>query len=80
MWPEVYWLQARPIDRSLSGKTRSRPSSMDAYCLAGTARGMRQYLESETLQTLVSEFFAADKPIGRTVRPSSAGNIPILIP
>jgi putative intracellular protease/amidase len=30
----------------------------------GHAPGMRQYLASESLQSLVAEFFAADKPVG----------------
>jgi putative intracellular protease/amidase len=41
------------------------PSSFDALLLPGghRARGMRDYLESETLQSHVAGFFDADKPV-----------------
>jgi putative intracellular protease/amidase len=41
------------------------PSSFDALLLPGghRARGMRDYLESETLQNHVAGFFDADKPV-----------------
>ncbi len=43
----------------------TRASEFDGLLLGGghCARGMRQYLESEILQRLVGEFFAADKPV-----------------
>jgi protease I len=40
-------------------------SDFDALLLpGGHAKGMRPYLESPILQSLVAEFFAADKPVG----------------
>jgi putative intracellular protease/amidase len=41
------------------------PENYDALLLPGghRARGMREYLESPLLQTLVTTFFAADKPV-----------------
>ena len=41
------------------------PSAFDALLLPGghRARGMRDYLESETLQRCVAEFFDANKPV-----------------
>lgn len=41
-------------------------ADFDGLLLPGghRARGMREYLESERLQALVTEFFAADKPVG----------------
>ena len=43
----------------------TRSSEFDGLLLGGghCARGMRPYLESEILQKLVGEFFAADKPV-----------------
>jgi putative intracellular protease/amidase len=43
-----------------------RRQDFDGLLLPGghRARGMREYLESETLQRLVAEFFAADVPVG----------------
>src|ERR1700761_5828189 len=57
-----------------------RRQDFDALLLPGghRARGMRDYLESETLQRLVGEFFAADLPVpaichgGPLVAPSRA--------
>jgi putative intracellular protease/amidase len=45
--------------------TALRAADYDALVLPGGhwARGMRQYLEDPTLQSLVSEFFDADKPV-----------------
>src|ERR1700761_2090562 len=42
------------------------PGAYDGLILPGghRARGMREYLESETLQRVVEAFFAADKPVG----------------
>lgn len=42
-----------------------RAQDFDGLLLPGghRARGMRQYLESEVLQKLVAQFFAADKPV-----------------
>jgi len=44
----------------------ARADEFDGVVLPGghRARGMREYLESETLQRLVAAFFAADKPVG----------------
>lgn len=41
-------------------------ADFDGLILPGghRARGMREYLESPTLQSLVASFFAADKPVG----------------
>lgn len=44
---------------------RLRFEDFDALVLVGGhAKGMREYLESDLLQDLVSEFFAANRPIG----------------
>ena len=42
------------------------PSDFDGLLLPGghRARGMQEFLESSELQTVVSDFFAADKPVG----------------
>ena len=42
-----------------------RATDYDALLLPGghRARGMREYLESETLQQIVAQFFTADKPV-----------------
>jgi len=42
------------------------PAHFDGLLLPGghRARGMREFLESSKLQTVVADFFAADKPVG----------------
>jgi len=42
-----------------------RPESLDGIILpGGHARGMREYLESKELQSIVSQFFARNQPVG----------------
>jgi putative intracellular protease/amidase len=57
---------ASPAFRSPARWSDLRAGDFDGLVLGGghRARGMRDYLESETLQQLVAEFFAADKPVG----------------
>lgn len=57
---------ASPAFRAPECWSDLRAEDHDALVLGGghRARGMRPYLESETLQRLVADFFAADKPVG----------------
>src|SRR5262249_44326631 len=56
-------LVAAPAYREPLPHCEARCTDFDALLLpGGHAPGMRPYLESATLQTLVAEFFAADKP------------------
>ena len=54
-----------PAFRSPATWSNVRASDYDAILLGGghRARGMREYLESDVLQRLVVDFFAADKPV-----------------
>lgn len=61
----------RSMSRSKAFRTPFAWSALDAatfdglvLCGGHRARGMREYLESEKLQSLVAAFFAADKPVG----------------
>jgi putative intracellular protease/amidase len=58
-------MAASPAYRSPLIWQNTISTEFDGLLLPGghRARGMRQYLESETLQNLVGEFFAADKPV-----------------
>jgi putative intracellular protease/amidase len=58
-------LRVAPAFRSPQRWEALDAGDYDGVLLGGghRARGMRQYLESETLQSLVARFFAADKPV-----------------
>jgi putative intracellular protease/amidase len=58
-------MTATPAYRSPLVWHATNANDFDALLLGGghCARGMRQYLESETLQNLVADFFAAGKPV-----------------
>jgi putative intracellular protease/amidase len=57
---------ASPAFRTPLQWSSLRVEDYDGLILGGghRARGMREYLESDTLQHLVAAFFAADKPVG----------------
>jgi putative intracellular protease/amidase len=59
-------MAADPAFASPLAWDRLDAAHFDGLVLCGghRARGMREYLESECLQRLVVEFFAADKPVG----------------
>jgi putative intracellular protease/amidase len=58
-------LRAAPAFRSPERWEALDAGDYDAVLLGGghRARGMRRYLQSETLQNLVAQFFTADKPV-----------------
>ncbi|MGE4073350.1 MAG: type 1 glutamine amidotransferase domain-containing protein [Lysobacterales bacterium] len=58
-------MQADPAFHSPMAYAQARCADFDALLLpGGHAPGMREYLESSALQSLVAEFFAAGKPVG----------------
>ncbi|MEZ5468856.1 MAG: type 1 glutamine amidotransferase domain-containing protein [Lysobacterales bacterium] len=58
-------MQADPAFQSPIRYEQAQCEDFDALLLpGGHAKGMREYLESPRLQTLVSQFFAADKVVG----------------